>query len=206
MPSIEDLIAVKFGLECIGIKNSILSRVGGSTCDDIEKLCIMKTNEGYKVYGTFDLFLAGELNKPLFPPEEFIRMFGSDEYAREKVPTPDLRRELWYHLDKGIVAGEVVALGDTEETLDTFAILEGGSWVARAWSVRRNDVSAEVAVETKETHRRRGLGSKVVLAWAFHQILKGKTPIYAHRKYNLESKYLAEKIGCILFADVLSFQ
>lgn len=204
-----DLCIIKFGLECIEVKIENpyrLDRMDGSTCDDIEQICI-----AHDVFNDGGYFLF--FGNPLLSEKwDFFKngkeFFESDELAKSIIPTIELRRELWYHFPivPKIDCPLVTELGDTPATFDTFAILENGEWVSRAWSVRRNEKSAEIAVETKETHRRKGYGSQVVSAWAKSQISKGKIAIYGHRKYNLESKYLAEKVGAVLFADVLSLQ
>lgn len=202
-----DLCKIKFGLECIQVKDgaiNTLERCDGSTCDDIERVCIIKTPSDcyFTFFGDLSVFSLWDF------PNRAKELFESDELAKSTIPTVDIRRELWYSFESApkIEFPLVTELGDTQDTLDTFAVLENGIWVARAWSVRRNDLSAEIAVETREAHRRKGYGGQVVSAWASSQISKGKIGIYGHRKYNLESKYLAEKVGVVLFADVLSLQ
>lgn len=202
-----DLFEIKFGLECIQIKKEKPYRLDfleGSTCDDIEQVCIIHDPDG----GYFSFFRDPHLVNKWDFFGNGKEIFESDEIAKNIIPTIELRRELWYFfpLVPKLEFPLVTEIGDTPDTFDTFAILENGEWVSRAWSVRRNEKSAEIAVETKETHRRKGYGSQVVSAWAKSQISKGKTGIYGHRKYNLESKYLAEKVGAVLFGDVLSLQ
>jgi hypothetical protein len=58
----------------------------------------------------------------------------------------------------------------------------GGDRASQAWSVRENDVSAEVADETLPAFRRRGLASQTTRAWAAHVIKKGRWPSSATRK------------------------
>ena len=202
-----DLFEIKFGLECIQIKQENpyrLDYIEGSTCDDIEQICIIHDPDG----GYFSFFRDTHLVNKFDFFGNAREFFESDKIAKSIIPTIELRRELWYFfpLAPKTDFSLVTEIGDTPDTFDTFAILENGEWVARAWSVRRNEKSSEIAVETKETHRRKGYGSQVVSAWAKSQISKGKIGIYGHRKYNLESKYLAEKVGAVLFADVLSLQ
>lgn len=198
-----NLLEIKFKLECISMNKDTLElyRTDGSTCDDIEKAFFAKCSDG-KLYSLYeDRYIQGH------SPSE---VFESDELAEKLFAgCVELRRELWYFFERTppYLSNLVIGIGDTPDTLDTFIIPDDdGGWKARAWSVRRNEESAEIAVETKEEHRRKGFGTQVVSAWVTSQIERGKIGIYAHRKYNLESKHLAEKVGATLFADILSIQ
>lgn len=202
MMNAEKLFQIKMGLECIGIDGNKLYRIDGNTCDDIERVCIANMNGSYS-------FFFGDLSMESSMPNVAPRVFyENDEVSKMLIQTVEFRRELWYYFPEPIKRPfpDVVFLGDTDETLDTFHIPDRDSWAARAWSVRRKDDSAEISVETREEHRRKGYGKQVVSAWANYQISLGKIPIYAHRTFNLESKYLAETLGAVLFADVVSYQ
>lgn len=198
-----------FSLECIGISRDILSRIKGNTCDDVEAFLITLDNLGYQCYFRHDFpidlsvkILSSDA-KYLFENEKYTR----DILLQNSVNIIEIRREITYcFLDMlQVDIPDIVFLGDTHETFDTFAILHNGKAVSRAWSIRRNDNAAEIAVETKEKFRRMGYGKQVVLAWAEYILSLGKEAIYSHRKGNLESQALANSVGAKQFVEVLSF-
>lgn len=174
-----DYLAVWLVLECIGISGQRLVRISGSTCDDIESVLEATYADGSREY-----------------------------FEGDRQPTGiETRRERTYCFDSvpQIACPNVSFLGDTHETFDTFAVFVNDQLASRAWSVRRTDASAEIAVETIEAYRRRGYGKQVVVAWAAYQLQQGKHAIYSHRTGNLESQALAESVGARRFVDVVSY-
>jgi len=174
-----DYLVVWLALECIGIEGQRLVLIDGNTCDDIEEVL-----EATFADGSTALYEGGGHPTGIETRRERTYYFAGPA----RCPHPD-----------------VVFLGDTSETLDTFAVLVDGQIASRAWSVRRTNTSAEIAVETVEMHRRKGYGSQVVSAWVSFQLQQGKHAIYSHRIGNLESQALAEKTGARQFVDVVSY-
>ena len=179
----KELLRIKNELKCIGTLGNTLIRIDGNTCDDIEKILNVKYNNGWE--------------------ERYFRR-GIDTTVLTSFD--EIRKEITYSFDKvpEIDIDEVIYLGNTPDTFDTFVIEREGKVVSRAWSVRKNNEAAEIAVETVETHRRQGLGKKVVAAWVKYQLEHNKVPIYNHRA-NHQSQALAESIGAIKFAETVSY-
>jgi len=175
------LLEKYLALKCVGV-DGFLHAIDGRTCDDVPNILIAKLGEYSVVYY-----------------KEHFRDLSKNEHS--------VREELTYCFDSAINnpnANLVTARIDTGKELDEFAVIVDGSAVSRAWSVRRNHECAEIAVETKEGHRRLGYGKAVIIAWINYQLSIGKMPFYNHRKYNLESKGLAESVGAKVIADVTS--
>ncbi len=200
-----DLIRIKLRLECIDVDISgpfnKLVRVGGSTCDDIERLLITKTPNGQFRSFFGDYALGAGFNLDL---QELFE--ASKEDATKAVPTVDLRRSLWYYCPgPGLLPHDLVTnIGDTLETFDTHAIMHDGKVVAKTWSIRKNDVSAESATEVTEPYRRRGYGKQLIASWSAYQLKIGKVGIHCMRG-NIGSQLMVERNGGVLIADVLSF-
>jgi len=120
---------------------------------------------------------------------------------------------------KGGVGGDVfrscvfVALPSPSEFPDVvcdekgcFVVEVGGKPVSRAWSSRENEVSAELAVETEEHHRRQGLGRQVAAAWAYDKIKAGKVAFYSYEVHNVASESLARSLGVVEYALVTAYE
>lgn len=205
-----DFLRTWLKLECIGISGNRLSRIGGNTCDDIELFLAVADLAFINFY--FRNELSDRIVSALssIPPaqafdEKIVRpILYSSETGFFEV---EIRRELSYYFESvpRIEIPNVIELGDTPDTFDTCIVMAGEKVASRAWSVRRNDRAAEIAVETYDPYRRRGYGCQVVAAWVRRILEQGKVPIYSHRTGNLESKALARSVGAILFADVISY-
>jgi len=81
----------------------------------------------------------------------------------------------------------------------------GGSPVCSAWSERRNERCAEVAVETDPEFRRRGYARQAVCALAAREIDAGRVAFFSHQVDNLPSQALARSLGVIHFATCTAF-
>lgn len=208
MKSPQELFRLWFELECIGLDNGRLFRISGLTCDDIEH-----------VVGVRYLGDVGGLDTSYFRldlPDSIVEQvrsqMGDDVLGNEDdvwgtlvrggLPRNELRREITYTfveappIDVSLVAclaGEMVRFS------------EDGRVISRAWSVRSNIRSCEIAVETHGDFRRRGYGKQVVSAWVKSVLDSGKVPIYSHRKGNLESAALARSVGAVPFVEVVSY-
>lgn len=181
----EQLLRVWLELECIGIENDRLIRIGGSVCDDVEQVLDARFSSGeHKMY------FRSDVDPGAIPPSNEVRQEITYYYQSIKPFLPDP----W-----------LVYRGDNADYLDEYAISYDGITQSRAWSVRRNERAAEIAVETYEGWRRKGYGRQVVLAWVEYQLHHGKIPIYSHRKGNLESEALAKSTGAIRFVEVVSY-
>ena len=86
-----------------------------------------------------------------------------------------------------------------------FTIVLKGEPVSWAWSVRKNDVSAEVAVETSLAYRRRGYARQVAAAWAAEVAKQGKVAFFSHAEDNLASMRLARSLNLTEFARVAAY-
>lgn len=202
-----ELFQIWFELECIGFDDdNRLMQTPGSTCDDVEHVVVAEFSFGPRA------FVSRELNDwvargILMLPDEVL----TDENKVKGIvyafyPEIEVRKETTYKLEaSSIDTPDVTFLGDTKDTFDTFAVIQDGQIVSRAWSVRRNYRAAEIAVETTESHRRKGYGRQVVAAWAHHQHSLGKVGIYSHRDGNIESQALAKSAFARQFVRVVSY-
>lgn len=195
----EYLVQAKFALECIEVVGNTLVRGNGITCDDIEQFCAVKTSDGYLYYHSQKYAGIRVIDYEQFYCE------GADILLKHGFKWDETRKECWYIVPQ--IKSDSVAdnLGYTEDTIDTFVIREQGEIASKAWPIRRNAFSAEVAVDTYEGYRRKGYAKQVVTAWVNHQISMVRLPFYAHRVGNTQSEALAKSLGAIKFADVISY-
>ena len=85
-------------------------------------------------------------------------------------------------------------------------IVEDGTAVSVCFCARRSDVAAEAGVETAVKHRGRGLGTKVVAAWASAIRDNGRTPLYSTSWSNEASLAVAQKLGLVPYACTWSIR
>ena len=79
-------------------------------------------------------------------------------------------------------------------------IVEDGNAVSVCFCARRSDIAAEAGVETVVEHRGRGLGTKVVAAWASAILDGGRTPLYSTSWSNEASLAVAGKLELVPYA------
>lgn len=199
-------LSVWLNLQCVGIRENRLIRVNGNTCDDVESVMLAVSPAGgcWKFYSeSLPRFLIEQIEAVSSIHDENIAII----LDRGGFPVTEIRREITHYFPVAplIETPDVSFLGDTADTFDTFAVMKNGVVASRSWSIRKNDISAEIAVETDERYRRRGYGRQVVAAWAKHQINNGKEAIYSHRKGNIESWALAKSAWATQFIEVLSY-
>lgn len=199
-----DYLAVWLNLECIEIAGNRLYRVTGSTCDDIELVLGVRTAKTYTTYVSSALDDERAAATLALPGK---KVFDVDIVTAILGTVTEVRREVSYHFPErpSITPRNVAAIGDTADTLDTFAVVIDNEIVSRAWSVRRTQYSAEVAVETVEHARGNGFATQCVAAWANYQLAQNKVPIYSHRKGNEASAGVAQAVGAKAFAEVISY-
>lgn len=202
-------VETQLRLECIGVDESgRLSRVPGSTCDDIEYVLIYKdvaTRETMVLFNS-ELSAGQVLLLRQVSPNDIDTMVSKLHVSLDLPKRDDIRRERWYYFPKipsASVKG-VEPVHDSEDCFDLAAVREEGAIISRAWSVRRNEEAAECAVETIEGKRRSGLAKKVVTAWVAQQFLLARLPMYNHRLGNLESETLAKSLGAVCYAEITS--
>jgi GrpB-like predicted nucleotidyltransferase (UPF0157 family) len=86
-----------------------------------------------------------------------------------------------------------------------FVVKQNGEPVAWAWSVRQNDLTAELAVETLPAYRRRGYARQATSAWANAVLLSGRIPFYSHARDNQASDALAQSLKLTPYAEGAAF-
>ena len=121
-----ELICQKFELECIRVVGHLLYPGDGITCDDIEQLCILR-GEKYILplwhYGLSPIKTKISNFAAAFIDVDIIRAAG--------IVWKETRREIWYVLpEPDISIEDCVSLGDTDETYETFAVLQEGKVVS----------------------------------------------------------------------------
>jgi len=94
---------------------------------------------------------------------------------------------------------------DIVRRADRFTIENGGEPVSWAWSVRENETSAEVAVETLPGFRRRGFARQTTRAWASEVMKKGKVAFFSHADDNHASRRLAGALNLVGFAAIAAY-
>ena len=87
------------------------------------------------------------------------------------------------------------------ERLPIIGIVEDGNAVSVCFCARRSETAAEAGVETAEQFRGRGLGSRVVAAWAAAICATGRVPIYSTSWSNKPSLGLARKLALVTCAS-----
>jgi len=86
-----------------------------------------------------------------------------------------------------------------------YVIKEEDKPVSWAWSSDSSLEAAELAVETEQSHRRKGYARQVASAWAHYNMKEGKVAFYSHRADNLPSQKLAEILGVVQYARVTTY-
>ena len=92
------------------------------------------------------------------------------------------------------------------ERMPIVGIVEDGHAVSVCFCARRSDVAAEAGVETAIEYCRRGLGTKVVAAWASAIRDGGRTPLYSTSWSNEASLAVAQKLGLVPYACTWSIR
>ncbi len=82
------------------------------------------------------------------------------------------------------------------------AILEEGDAVSVCLSARRSEVAAEAGLETIETFRGRGFGSRVTAAWALAVRASSRTPLYSTSWNNDASLAVARGLMLRAYASI----
>jgi hypothetical protein len=90
---------------------------------------------------------------------------------------------------------------DVIHEADQFVVKQNGEPVTRAWSVRQNARTAELAVETLPEYRRHGWARQATSAWATAVLLSGRLPFYSHARDNLASQALARSLNLTPYAE-----
>ena len=126
-------------------------------------------------------------------PESFTRLLGDD-------PERFVGRSYVFSGEPTLDGQSNVVLRDGRFTIEV-----NGEPVSWAWSVRENDVSAEVAVETLSAHRRKGHAHRVSAAWARELMSQGKVAFFSHAEDNLASMRLARSLNLTQFAVVAAY-
>lgn len=78
-----------------------------------------------------------------------------------------------------------------------YAVEQDSKVVSACVSTRENGQCSEAWVYTDESYRKQGFAQQVVSAWAQDMLQAGKVPFYSHKIGNVESAYLAKRLGLI---------
>lgn len=84
-------------------------------------------------------------------------------------------------------------------------IIEEGNAVSVCVCARRSDRAAEAGLETAESHRGRGFGTRVTAAWALAIRASGLIPLYSTSWTNNASLAVARKLDLVVYASTWSF-
>ncbi len=90
---------------------------------------------------------------------------------------------------------QVTSIGYHGQAEHVFGIETEGRVVSACVSARENEHCGEAWVFTDPRHRRQGLASKVMRAWANSLISVGKIPFYTHEAGSKASAGLARRLG-----------
>ena len=87
------------------------------------------------------------------------------------------------------------------ESTPIVAVVEEGYPVSVCFCARRSNVAAEAGLETAVAFRGRGLGPRVVVAWALAIRASGRIPLYSTSWSNDASLAVARKMGLAAYAS-----
>jgi len=203
----EALIRIQLELECIRInQRGYLESFPCDNPDNLARLYVMHDGQHYYRYLRHDV-----------PPDlrQLLKLMAGDTLfaAHDRVQGVLLEDALCHE----IFAGKTYIFpDDTPPTTDDPAVIyrdEGhlcgfvldGEIVASCSSVRENDYAAEAWVQTAVSHRRKGYGRRVVLAWAQRIRALNKVPFYSHAVTNLPSQHLAQSVGMQWAFDIVAY-
>ncbi|MBE0697914.1 MAG: GNAT family N-acetyltransferase [Anaerolineaceae bacterium] len=96
---------------------------------------------------------------------------------------------------KGWIPGEIRA-----GRAPMLAVLDHGDPVSICFSARRSNKAVEAGVETAPEFQGRGLGQRVVAAWALAVRSSGQIPLYSTDWSNAASLAVARKLGLEVYA------
>lgn len=111
-----------------------------------------------------------------------------------------------------------VFVGSEDETIKEFdtsfyqkypmvyATMKDGKIVACCVSSRENDLAGEAWIFTLPEHRKQGFGLKAVQLWASELQKNGKIPFYTHKRSNIASQKLAEKLNLIKVFKSITYE
>lgn len=204
------LLKAWFELECIEIADDgRIRQIDGSTCDGLEQLAIVKLADGQYLR----LFsIDTDIQKLESLRDEYLHDNKSKFRVLKVLKSNDIRREHAYIFDTvpNNTLADTMFVGDGDSYLDECVCIRHGDTderelVARAWSVRRNDRSAQVAVEVYSNKNREAYMRRVITAWVEHQIGSGVLPILVFRDGNEGLESVSKSLKAKKFAEVLSY-
>ena len=136
---------------------------------------------------------------------------ASDDFGSEPRCAQELRRVLRTQVTIGREwRGPALELpealpdpGDVEVDVERLraVVREGGVEASSCECARLRPGVAEAGVETHPAHRRRGLATRVVAAWAGAVRASGRLPLYSTDWSNAGSRGLAHKLGARLYGE-----
>lgn len=196
---------IQLELECKSVDHGLLVRIPCDDPDDIARFSIARHAAGYTAYVRHDV--APHVRDQLLALPQHTAWSDTAAVVNILAAGVDADVHVWrgrsYTFQR---LPEEHEFPDVVQDGDGFAVVVDGIGVSWAWSSRSNEHAAELAVETLPAFRRRGYARQVVLAWARHQLDRGKTAFYSHALNNAASQALAETVGVMHFMDMVNYE
>jgi len=168
----------------------------------------------YRYDGGYARFFRHDLPNEMLNDHEKMApslAFAEPEVVLVVLGAEDLKRAVPVYIS-GVIGPAAVNIQSPDEPSGQPVLREGcwvieldGKAVAWAWSERRNDQCAELAVEVDQSYRRRGYGRQAAAAWAAAVLESGRIPFYSYERSNQASQALARSLGVQWFADCIAF-
>lgn len=159
---------------------------------------------GFVHYFRADLPGGVQATLGALPPSQlFTAAEGVWRALGEKAPCPPLETFVSLYFAQIPSPQAFPAVVEQEKNL---AIRVEGREVAWAWSERRNERCAELAVETHPDFRRRGFARQLASAWAYRVMQSGRVALYSHKAGNEASRLLAADLGVVGYATCMAVE
>jgi RimJ/RimL family protein N-acetyltransferase len=201
-------IQLQLELECIRINEvGLLERIPCSNPDDVGLLHVYHNGGEYFEYFRHDVGSIVQNQVRKLPIEtHFHNPSTIETILAETFPNTTASAFRTYLFPDNVKLEHVEDVTTIEKsgTL-VFIILRNDNIVSSCRSVRENERGGECYVFTEPEYRGRGYARKTVFAWAHHIQSSGKNPFYSHKKDNMASAALANRLGLRPCFDVVVY-
>jgi hypothetical protein len=131
---------------------------------------------------------------------------STDGYLMPYPGSPEQAYDLVYQQSHGYQLFLNQAIPDQVRAKLLAIAPQAGRVVCRPISVRQNDQSAEVYVETLPDYQKKGYSHQAVASWTLDVRESGGVPFYSYKLRNHPSAALAHGLGVSWFANMVEFE
>ena len=193
-------IELEFGINSTGL----LVPRPGSDAAEVPRFSIVRYEEGYITYFRHDLPCRAREQLAVLA---FEQAFNDHETVKHILAEDTPCEKMW--IGNSYYFTHIPTLDEFPDVVlhqGCYVVKVAGEPVAWAWTVRGNELAAEVATETLPAFRRRGYGRQVTAAWACHVMQEGKVAFFSHERDNLASRALAWSLGVVQYSSVVEYK